>query len=528
MGFQQRPREEPIPFAPVTVAIEVVPGKADLIEWTGHSVIRRNGQTGTPVWDSGRPAVPWKADEKTADRLRHWMESGPLPELVKSARTSTATAPATWSGCLAAWVRCWESGRNGSVLWEHAFVLDIPGVTPPDDSNVPGPLQVGRRIASLVDVPTVADLDGDGSPELVATIVFAELPTEIEQRSPTPPGSEVQSLPGRPGVRQGLVRRVVQAIAGRSGRTVWNAPIDPAFTNASYPAWSRPALIVPGREPATVAYVDGEQWIGLDGATGKPRGTPIDLGFAPVRAVQYASFDADGETDILATGPGQAAGQQTLAAFSIRTGKNLWVATVDFKNDFAFDPNQPPSWPLVVDLDHDGRSELAVPDSGAMPSAGAYRGVRLIDGQSGKTRWIRPMRPENNGQDGLLQILDAPDLDHDGVRDLITTSFFLGRYLTTNHNGTPPIPERIYVDALSGKDGHPLWWWHRDNATDRSVQVGPAVVGPRPRWMAASGCSDRQYGGDVPPHCRKPRGFHGPRGVVGTRTEPCQRRRPRR
>ena len=79
------------------------------------------------------------------------------------------------------------------------------------------------------------------------------------------------------------------------------------------------------------------------------------------------------------------------------------------------------------------------------------------------------MRPENNGQDGLLQVLDAPDLDHDGVRDLITSSFFLGRYLTTNHNGTPPVPERIYVDALSGKDGRPLWWWHRDNATDRSV-----------------------------------------------------------
>ncbi len=37
------------------------------------------------------------------------------------------------------------------------------------------------------------------------------------------------------------------------------------------------------------------------------------------------------------------------------------------------------------------------------------------------------MRPENLGQDGLYQILDAPDLDHDGIRDLVTTSFFLGR-----------------------------------------------------------------------------------------------------
>ncbi len=62
------------------------------------------------------------------------------------------------------------------------------------------------------------------------------------------------------------------------------------------------------------------------------------------------------------------------------------------------------------------------------------------------------------------------------------------------------MPERIYVDALSGKDGHPLWWWHRDNATDRSVQVG------RPRWWGRGpdgwpllAVPIGQSGGDVPP-----------------------------
>ena len=135
-----------------------------------------------------------------------------------------------------------------------------------------------------------------------------------------------------------------------------------------------------------------------------------------------------------------------------------------------------------------------------MPRTEGYRGVRVIDGRSGQTRWIRPLRPENQGQDGLLQIVDGPDLDHDGVRDLVTSSFFLGRYLTTNHNGTPPVPERIYVDVLSGKDGHPLWWWNRDNATDRSVQVG------RLRWWGRGpdgwpllAVPIGQSGSDVPP-----------------------------
>ena len=91
-----------------------------------------------------------------------------------------------------------------------------------------------------------------------------------------------------------------------------------------------------------------------------------------------------------------------------------------------------------------------------------------------------------------MQILDAPDLDHDGVRDLVTTSFFMGRYLTTEHNGTPPIPERVYVDALSGKDGHPLWWWHHDHPTDRRVQhLAGSMVGARARRLAAAGRSDR-------------------------------------
>ncbi len=170
-------------------------------------------------------------------------------------------------------------------------------------------------------------------------------------------------------------------------------------------------------------------------------------------------------------GPGQAGNQQTLAAISLGTGRNLWVAPVTVKYQSPIDQSNLPEWPLVVDLDGDGRSELVVPDSGPMPPADGYRGVRVLDGSSGRTRWIRPMRPETRGDDGLVQVLDAPDLDHDGVRDLVTLSFFLGRYLFTNHNGTPPTPERVYVDALSGKDGRPLWWWHHDSPTDWSVQL---------------------------------------------------------
>ncbi len=266
---------------------------------------------------------------------------------------------------------------------------------------------------------------------------------------------------------------MIQGISGRTGRMLWSHPVDPTFTRFAFPAWNRSATIVPGRKPSMLTYIDGAQWMSLDPATGKPRGTPIDLGFVPIGPIRYADLDGDGAPEILAMGPGQAGNQQTLAAFATGTGQQLWSAPVTVKYENPFDQSMQADWPLVVDLDGDGRSEIVVPDSGPMPPGDGYRGVRMLDGPSGRTRWVRPMRPESKGTDGLLQILDAPDLDHDGVRDLVTTSFFLGRYLLTNHNGTPPVPERTYVDALSGKDGRPLWWWNLDHPTDKAAQLWP-------------------------------------------------------
>ncbi len=308
--------------------------------------------------------------------------------------------------------------------------------------------------------------------------MFYEVPVEIERRSPSLPG--VWRQPPQP-----LSRRVIQAVSGRSGRTLWSHPIDPTFATPSNPALSSVANVIPGRSPAALAYVDGTKWIELDAATGKSSATSFDLDFVPVRPVQFADLDGDGHAEVLALGPGQAGNQQTLAAYAAATGRSLWTATVNARYDASNLEPIAAGWPLVVDLDGDGRTDVIVPDAGPMPPAGGFRGVSLIDGATGRTRWVRPMRPENKGDDGLLQIFDAPDIDHDGVRDLVTTSFFLGRYLTTSHNGTPPVPERIYVDALSGKDGHPLWWWFYDNATDRSVRL------ERPRWWGAGPMAGR-------------------------------------
>jgi hypothetical protein len=470
MANEQKPQEEPIPFAHFTAAVELTPGKADFIELSAQALIRRDGRTGKPVWDSSRPALIKKSHEVSADRLRRLADYRqnlqlvqPAPDLDGDGIGDMVWISPNMTSLLAV------SGGTGSVLWEHALEFDGPGGPPRDDPELPGPLSPVRRAAFIVGTPAVTDLDGDGTSDLVAAIVFFELPTETEQRSPSPPGAQAPGFRNQPA----LARRVIQAISGRTGRKLWSEPIDRTFTTFSHPAWTRPATVVSGRKPAMVTYVDGAQWMSLDPATGKPRGNPIDLGFVPVGPVQYADLDGDGQPEIVAMGPGQAGNPQTLAAFALGTGGPLWSAPVTMKYENSLDPSTQPDWPLVVDLDGDGRSEIVVPDTGPMPPGDGYRGVRMLDGPSGRTRWVRPMRPETKGQDGLLQIRDAPDLDHDGVRDLITTSFFLGRYLLTNHNGTPPVPERSYVDALSGKDGHPLWWWNYDHPTDKSAQLWP-------------------------------------------------------
>jgi hypothetical protein len=58
-GIGDKPREEPMPFALVTRVLELTPGKSDIVEFTGKSLIRRDGVTGQPVWDVANPRSPY-------------------------------------------------------------------------------------------------------------------------------------------------------------------------------------------------------------------------------------------------------------------------------------------------------------------------------------------------------------------------------------------------------------------------------------------------------------------------------------
>ncbi len=95
----------------------------------------------------------------------------------------------------------------------------------------------------------------------------------------------------------------------------------------------------------------------------------------------------------------------------------------------------------------------------------------MLDGASGRSRWVRPMRPDTKAKDRLTHLLEAPDLDGDGTRDLVAVSRFDGRQPPVRSQPKPIESKRIYVDALSGKDGRALWWWHVDIAEERLTQI---------------------------------------------------------
>ena len=90
----------------------------------------------------------------------------------------------------------------------------------------------------------------------------------------------------------------------------------------------------------------------------------------------------------------QAAGDPSndLVAFSSATGRRLWARAV---SGLRIPAPRGPSADVAAggDLDGDGRAESWSPDSGRpRPQCEDYQGLRMLEGATGQTRWVRPHR----------------------------------------------------------------------------------------------------------------------------------------
>ena len=156
---------------------------------------------------------------------------------------------------------------------------------------------------------------------------------------------------------------------------------------------------------------------------------------------------------------------------------------------------EPFTWPVVQDLDDDGKPEVIVP-TGDFEGGTKWSGVQVCDGATGAVRWVRKL--SRSSQFGQVQqvnrILVGRQLERDGCRPVFTavldgeffprdrpySSFQVGN-LDKDYNN--PV---LLVDALSGKDGHGLWW-ARQRLPSGALTTSPKPsVGPLLWWHAGA------------------------------------------
>lgn len=213
---------------------------------------------------------------------------------------------------------------------------------------------------------------------------------------------------------------------------------------------------LPGGDPTDIALVAGKRLLLLDADSGELRRPPIELPFVPGKAVQWADVDGDSTADMitLEEQPDVTGSliQPKLWVWSVARGEPLWSKQLD-----AYWPGQrswstaAPDWPLVTDLNDDGKSEVIVPDGRSHPPSAAAGGnpsrqmpagnLVVYDGASGKVQWTRSIVTLDAEVDYFV---DGSDIDGDGAREVFAAT-------------CDPQGQSLFVDALSGASGKTLW-----------------------------------------------------------------------
>jgi outer membrane protein assembly factor BamB/tRNA A-37 threonylcarbamoyl transferase component Bud32 len=396
------------------------------------------------------------------------------------------------------------SGKTGKVLW--CFQASLP-------QKIKDEAFYRERASqgTVIGIPAVIDVNGDGTGDLIVTMAAQEL-------------------------ADGTKPRWVEAVDGRTGKSLWRHDLDVRYFAASggdaLPSesrwnnlqgvamysqsrfsmgqrlydmdWSEPqGIAVP--HAAQVVMVEGGPLaivvagtflIALDLATGRPAWPAVDLGFWPLRPPQFADLNGAGLQAALLLG--QQSGSENeqrlyLAAISLQTRKLLWQ--VPFRGYYAWNWFQQPfDWPVVADLEGDGKAEIILP-AGDRDGHGKWSGLQVLEGATGERRWLR--RLTRSGWAGEVQqvnrFLVGPDLNGDGHREIFTCVV----------DGEPFPPDKPYssirianldkdysrplllLDALSGKDGHSLWWARQRIRDGSSLTHYPKPSVGTPRWWKA-------------------------------------------
>jgi hypothetical protein len=469
------------------------PPRVDVIRLTNDGLRCVWGTTGSDRWelklrepthailkDNVRLFWPWEyAGGSDYDRglgafdKRPWVVS---LDMGAPSTNSPAPALATATGwdfnsdgasdlVLAAQRQAWVlaiSGRDGEPLWVAA-------------RGEPS-LHWNRGEGVVYPPLAVGDQNGDGKTELIATFVRAE--------------------PGKP------AERWVESLSSADGKSLWRYDLAPEWfavaqdddvpydlrwfygqsggfsSGGAGSGWSQhyrtrsdsnlersgdyaylptEPQVVSASEPA-LALVAGAHGVRLDVKSGQPVEPPHDTGVHTGMQPRYGDFDGDGLRDTLLIDrrPDKVITQRNgfttntplvrLTAWSFVKQTILWRRDLEAAWPKQQEMNLlPPDWPVVADVNGDGRDDVLAPDGSTEGTNNWYSPpwgkVALLDGGSGEPFWRQQIF---NLDQQLDYFTVGPDIDGDGRREVYVAALW--------GDGA-----NLFVDCLSGADGAKLW-----------------------------------------------------------------------
>jgi hypothetical protein len=206
------------------------------------------------------------------------------------------------------------------------------------------------------------------------------------------------------------------------------------------------------RDSATVMIVAGDHVVRLRVSDGQPAGAMQQLTMRPSYPARWADVDGDGMLDAI-TLEENGNQQLKLSAWSPSKEQRLWEKKIKsyWLRKTVLDVPIP-EWPVIDDLDGDGAADVLIPNGSSATATTTWNDrrrpsgdIELVDGRTGKVRWQYRVRTADQQVDHFLA---GTDVDGDGWRDVFVASLWGN-------------PFELYLEAVSGKNGRPIWIAHR-------------------------------------------------------------------
>ncbi len=406
-------------------------GTADWILARRWGMRRIDAATGTELWKLDLLPGKFKNLLKDIGEQQAWdfvldhRPQGRPPALLRPAPDLDAdtVGDLVWAGDAAPAMLA-VSGRTGHLLWWH------PG-NPPDATNHAGPNGPYQAWwGSVAGPPATLPIDEHPAPDLVALFSSGN-------------------------------RKWVEAISGHNGKILWRRALDAAWFQK--PAWSsRELLFSPRlariRSRTNLIVCASTQVLVLSPADGTLL-HQVPLPLPVLRDPLILDLDADGEDELLLLAQ-RDVNQTSLLAVSPASERVLWTQPLAALFGYEVQESLRAHWPIVADLNRDGRPELLVPATAAATRIATvdgphWNGLDCLRAADGSRLWRRQLGYSHSIHlvPQVEHFLAGPDLNADGTADLLVASLQLKSLRTDG--------KQLFVDALSGADGHSLWTWHR-------------------------------------------------------------------